>query len=128
MHRTLLLAVSLIYAETMASTPNVDEAVDLARQSQEDKIEAVRKLAEARQTVEDVKTQLSAAEGADLKAWNHAVSLGWPETELKRIGFKEPEKKRRPKKQGATRSRFQSAASPVTRDFNQEDSGSSTGM
>lgn len=128
MHLALLLAVSLFYAETMANTPNVDEAVDLARQSQEDKIEAVRKLAEARQTVEDVKTQLSAAEGEDLKAWNHAVSLGWPETELKRIGFKEPEKKRRPKKQGATRSRSQSAASPVASESNQEDADSSTGL
>lgn len=110
----------------MANTPNVDEAVDLARRSQEDKIEAVRELAEARQTVEDVKAQLSAAEGEDLKAWNHAVSLGWPETELKRIGFKEPEKKRRPKKQGATRSRSQGASSPASSDVTQEGSSSAT--
>lgn len=100
----------LPYAGGMANTPNVDEAVDLARKAQEDRIEAVKKLAESRQTVEDAKEALAEAEAEDLKAWNHAVSLGWTAAELKKIGFKEPEKKRRTKRQSPARGRSRSGS------------------
>lgn len=100
----------LAYAEDMANTPNVDEAVELARQAQEDRIEAVKKLAESRQTVADAKEALAQAEAEDLKAWNHAVGLGWPEAELKKIGFKEPDKKRRTKRQPPARERSRSGS------------------
>lgn len=104
------MGAQLAYAGDMANTPNVDEAVELARQAQEDRIEAVKKLAESRQTVEDAKEALAEAEAEDLKAWNHAVGLGWPEAELKKIGFKEPEKKRRTKRQAPARGRSRSGS------------------
>lgn len=89
----------------MATTPNVEEAVELARQAQEDKITAVKRLAESRQRVEDSKEALTEAEAEDLKSWNNAVGLGWSEAELKKIGFREPERKRRPKRNSGQRGR-----------------------
>ncbi|WP_460744189.1 hypothetical protein, partial [Nesterenkonia halophila] len=84
----------------MATTPpSIDEAVERAQKAQEERVNAVRHLAEAQQTLEDrreeVKRLLTEAEAEELQAWNDAVKAGWSETELRKIGFSDPSKKRR---------------------------------
>lgn len=100
----------------MAKGPSVEEAVERARRSQEDRMSAIRVLAEARQSVTDVCAQtdreradfeariaqrVSDAERDDVKAYNAAVSTGWSADELRKIGFGEPEKKARTRRRNA---------------------------
>ncbi|MEU2201683.1 hypothetical protein [Isoptericola sp. NPDC019482] len=94
----------------MAKTPTPEEAIERARQAQEDRISAIRVLAEARQSVADLREQtarelaelqasidkrIGDAERSDLKAYNAAIAAGWSADELRKIGFPESEKKAR---------------------------------
>ncbi|MFT8396687.1 hypothetical protein [Propionibacterium sp.] len=94
----------------MSKEPSIEEAVDRARRVQEDRINSIRILAEARQgladTREETATELAklqasitervgTAERADVKAYNAAVSAGWTPEELHKIGYAEPDKKKR---------------------------------
>ncbi|WP_245993611.1 hypothetical protein [Xylanimonas allomyrinae] len=94
----------------MAKTPTPDEAIERARRAQEDRIDAIRVLAEARQSVTDVRDEtarelaelqakiaerVGAAERDDVKTYNAALAAGWSVDELRKIGFPEPEKKAR---------------------------------
>ena len=106
------------YARGMATTPTPEEAVERARRAQDRKIDAVRELAQARQQLtnqrkesdrmradleERIKFHMRAVEAADLKAFNAATSAGWTPDELRKIGFPEPEKKRRTRRSTARR-------------------------
>ena len=66
----------------------------------------MRVLAEARQAVTDVRErfahELRTAEDGDAKAYLAAVRAGWSSDELRKIGFDEPEKKRRTRRKTAT--------------------------
>lgn len=100
----------------MAKEPSIEEAVERARRAQEDRITAIRSLAEARQSVTDVREEtdrelaelqariaqrIGDAEREDVKAYNAAVSAGWSPDELRRIGFAEPDKKARARRHAA---------------------------
>lgn len=82
----------------MAKTLTPEEAIDRARKANEDRIEAIRHLAVARQRVADAQAELAAAEKEDLRLYQAAVSRGWTTDELKRIGYEEPAKKQRARK------------------------------
>lgn len=101
----------------MTKLPSVDEAVQRARQAQDSRIESIRALAEARQHVQDVRTdtearvaaiqaeaqqQRSAADSADSAAFTAAVSAGWSIEELRKIGYTNP--KGKPRKRAARKS------------------------
>ncbi|UEJ84630.1 hypothetical protein Bra3105_18365 (plasmid) [Brachybacterium halotolerans subsp. kimchii] len=104
----------------MATTPTPEEAVERARRSQDQRIETVRALAETRQALTDqrdtadreradlearLKDQLREHEAADVKAYGAATSAGWTPEELRKIGFPEPEKKRRARRRTNTSTR-----------------------
>ena len=99
-----------------ANTVNVEEVVERARRVQEDRITAIRALAQARQSVADVREdtareladlqasvaqRVGDAEREDVKAYNAALSAGWSSDELRKIGFAEPDKKVRAKRRAA---------------------------
>ncbi|MBD5788386.1 hypothetical protein IF650_19680 [Cellulosimicrobium terreum] len=102
----------------MAKTLSVDEAIERAKQAQEARIGAIRTVAEARQSVTDVRKEtdrelaelqrkiserVAAAEREDLRAYNAALSAGWTVEELRKIGFPEPDKKLRTRRRAARR-------------------------
>ena len=91
-------------------TPSPEEAVERAQRAHEDRIQSVRTLAimrarlndsasaaaaliaEAQQKAADL---TSSAEIADVQAYDAAIRAGWTDAELKKIGFDQPEKKKR---------------------------------
>lgn len=100
----------------MAKELSIEEAVERAKRAQEDRIVAIRQLAEARQGVADVREETAReladlqasvaqrvgdAEREDVKAYNAALSAGWSSDELRKIGFTEPDKKVRAKRRAA---------------------------
>ena len=110
----------------MAKTLSVEEAKQRARDLQDARIEAIGSLAEAHQNVVDVRAdveqrradferevaaELAAAEREDVKRWNAAIAAGWSVQELKKIGYEEPEKKKRATRKRSAPRRAASAAS-----------------
>ncbi|MEE1619744.1 hypothetical protein [Brachybacterium sp. J153] len=110
----------------MATTPTPEEAVERARRAQDQRIEAVRVLAQARQNLTDeradadrrradleeqIKEGLRRVEAEDVKAFNAATAAGWTLEELRRIGLPEPEKKRRARRRTVARSKAGKSAS-----------------
>lgn len=89
----------------MAKTVSIDEAVERAKQAQDQKIETIRTLAQKRQEVVDVHErfaeELKRAEVEDLHAYQLALKAGWTAADLKKIGFDEPSKKRSPRRRKA---------------------------
>ncbi|NUU08388.1 hypothetical protein [Leifsonia sp. C5G2] len=94
----------------MATQLTPEEAIERARRLQDERLNAVRGVAEARQALVDVREEtdreLSAlqariaerianAEREDVRAYSAAVSAGWTAEELRKIGFSEPDKKAR---------------------------------
>jgi len=94
----------------MARVPTPEEAVERARQAQDKRLKAIQSLAEARQHIVDVREEtereraeleariagrINDAERDDVRAYNAALAAGWSPTELRKIGFSEPEKKKR---------------------------------
>lgn len=122
----------------MANGVSIEELLERARRTQENRISAIRILAEARQHVADVREETARelaelqariaqrvddAERADVKAYNAAATAGWSREELRKIGFAEPDKKTRVRRRAArtpstpatpTASSNASAASPTT--------------
>jgi len=124
--------VSDPYDWSMAKEPTADEAIARARALQDDRLNAIRAVATARQTVADVREATAAelaelqariaqrvadAEREDVRAYNAALSAGWTGDELRKIGFAEPDKKARVAKRTARRvrqaGRPQDAAQPA---------------
>ena len=112
--------------EGMARELSVEEAVQRAQQLQEDRIGAIRGLAEARQNLADARDDaarrlaevqretaelIAAAEREDVKRYAAAQSSGWSADELRKVGYPEPDKKTRVRKRQARKS---PAASPST--------------
>ncbi len=79
---------------------------------------AIRAVAEARQSVTDVREEtdrelaefqrriterIASAEREDVRAFNAALSAGWTVDELRKIGFAEPDKKIRTRRRAAKR-------------------------
>ena len=110
--------------EGMARELSVEEAVQRAQQLQEDRIGAIRGLAEARQNLADVREdaarrladvqretadQIAAAEREDVKQYGAAQAVGWSADELRKVGYPEPDKKTRVRKRQARKSPAASA-------------------
>ena len=102
----------------MAKQPSIEEAVERARRAQSQRLEAVREVATKRQELADLHEETArlmaelqarqaervhAAELADVRAYNAALSAGWSLEELKKIGLGEPEKKTRARRRSARR-------------------------
>lgn len=110
----------------MATTPTPEEAVERARRAQDQRIETVRVLAQTRQELTNerkaadreraelearLKERMREHEAADVKAFSAATSAGWAPAELRKIGFPEPDKKRRVRRKSAGQSKQQASAS-----------------
>lgn len=113
----------------MATTPTPEEAVERARRTQDARIEAVRALAQSRQELADaraksdqeraalesqIKERMREFEALDVKAYSAATSAGWTPEELRKIGFTEPEKKRRVRRRATSKSKQEPSASRAT--------------
>jgi len=72
---------------------DTDRIEAAARALLNDKITAVRVLAEARQKRQDAKTALTDAERGDTTAYAAALKAGWTADELKRVGLDGPTKR-----------------------------------
>lgn len=90
--------------------------MERAQRAQEDRLNAIRTVAQARQILADVreetnqelaelqariKQRIGEAEREDVRAYNTAVSAGWSAEELRKIGFTEPDKKARTRRRAA---------------------------
>lgn len=86
----------------MAKHPSVDEAVERAKRAQDNRIDAVRTLAQAREALTatheqgereiaalraTLAEQDAAARQVDRQAYSRALAAGWTTAELVRIGF-----------------------------------------
>lgn len=122
----------------MATTPTPEEAVERARLAQDQRIETVRKLAQARQELATereeadreranlearIKERAQLFEAADVKAYSAATTAGWTPEELRKIGFPEPEKKRRVRRRSTARSKQQKTAADSTESAASESAG-----
>lgn len=106
----------------MAPELTVEDAVARARQAEERRMDAIKRLAEAQQNVTatqqagtermaQVKREadelLGAAEKENAKRYSDALSAGWTAAELRKIGFRDPKKsshsRRRTSTEGARR-------------------------
>ena len=126
----------------MAKEPTADEAIARAKALQDSRLDAIRAVVQARQSLADVReatarelAELQAriaqrvgdAEREDVRAYNAALSAGWTSEELRRIGFGEPEKKARVRKRAARRqpanAQHPSARTPEQSDTTATDQG-----
>lgn len=104
----------------MAQNIDIDKAMARARQAQEKRLESVRTLATARESLMDLTARQEAemdelrkrhdaergdAEKEDSKAYRAAVRAGWTEAELTKIGFEQTDKIRRSGRSKARRRR-----------------------
>ncbi|WP_407792053.1 hypothetical protein ACR5MH_0010 (plasmid) [Streptomyces sp. L7] len=107
----------------MATQLTPEEAIERARRLQDDRLNAVRGVAEARQRLVDVHDEtarelaelqariaerVAAAERDDVRAYNAALAAGWSGDELRKIGLPEPEKKARAKRRTTPSRRLRS--------------------
>lgn len=103
----------------MAKELSVGEAVERAQRIQEERIGTIRGLAEARQSLADVRESaarrlaeveretaelIAAAEREDVKQYGTAQAAGWSTEELRKVGYAEPDKKIRVRKRQARKS------------------------
>lgn len=103
----------------MATQLTPDEAIERAKRLQDERLNAVRAVAEARQQLVDVReetdrelSELQAriaqrvgdAERDDVRAYSAAIAAGWSAEELRKIGFAEPEKKARARRRAPRKS------------------------
>lgn len=104
------------YDGCMATQLTPEEAVERAQRLQNDRLNAVRGVAEARQQLVDVQEEtareladlqarvaqrIADAEREDVRAYNAAISAGWSADELRKIGLPEPDKKARTRRRAA---------------------------
>lgn len=112
--------------ENMSNIVSVEEAVERAKRAEQDRIEAIRVLATARQSITDARedaarelAELQAhhselqrdAEAADVRAYSAAIKAGWSPDALRDIGFTEPEKKKRVRARSARKPKVAATSS-----------------
>ncbi len=100
----------------MSTEKSIEEIVERAKRVQEDRIVAIRAVAETRQKLTDVRTEtdqelaevqgritarITEAEREDLRAYSASLAAGWSVEELRKIGFTEPAKKARARRRTA---------------------------
>ncbi len=77
----------------MTTNLSPDAAAEAAQRLLNDRVDAVRTLAKARQQRIDARAQLDEAERADAIAYAAAQRAGWSTDELRKVGFEEPGRK-----------------------------------
>lgn len=97
----------------MSKALTVDEALHRAKQLEQNRMTAIQNLATARGNIvaaregadlkraaleNEIAESLASAEREDIATYNAALASGWTETDLRRIGFTEPDKKQRARK------------------------------
>lgn len=120
----------------MATQLTPEEAIERAKRLQDERLNAVRGVAEARQALVDVREEtdrelselqariaerIGNAEREDARAYSAAVSAGWTADELRKIGFSEPDKKARVRRR-ATRKPATRPATDAAPDSSEEPS------
>ena len=110
----------------MSKDVSIEEAVERAKRAEQDRIEAIRQLTTARQSITDVREEtarelaelqahhaelLRDAEAADVRAYSAAVKAGWSAEALRDIGFAEPDKKKRVRARSARKPKVAAASS-----------------
>ena len=106
--------------DCMNAIPSGEEALERAKQAQEERLNAVSDLVTKRQQNADAQehaerrrrdleaelaTLLREAEDADVVAYSRAINVGWTEQELKKIGLPAPAKKTRTKRRAQQRTK-----------------------
>ena len=99
----------------MAKELTIEEAVERAQRAQDGRINAIRELAAARQSLADTREQgermiadvqrkvadlTAEAERDDVRQYAAAQAAGWSADELRKIGYGEPDKKKRTRARG----------------------------
>lgn len=74
------------------ATHDTTDQLDTARGLLESRLDAIRQALTARTEHEHAQAAVKEAETADIKAYRGALSAGWSEQELKKIGLPAPEK------------------------------------
>lgn len=122
----------------MSRVPSPEEVVRRAQLAHDARIESVRALAVARQSVSDaadagverlaavqreVSEAVDAAELDDAKAYAAALGAGWTADELRRIGLAEPAKKKRVAQRRRTTAQRATGTAPQTPEPSAQDQG-----
>ena len=109
----------------MATQPTAEQAIERAQRLQDERLTAVRTVAEAQQSLSDVRDEtarelsdlqariaerIAIAEREDLRAYSAALNAGWSSDELRKIGFAEPDKKARARRRSTRKSPSNTAA------------------
>lgn len=98
----------------MTTTLDTDRIAAAARALLDDKVTAVRTLAEARQKRENAKSALTDAERGDAAAYAAALKAGWTADELKRVGLDAPTRRTPGRPRNARRSTATSTSTTPT--------------
>lgn len=119
----------IVTVGNMTESLSPETAIERARQLQNDRLQAVRAVAESRQALADVRAttdrelealrasiteRIKTAEKEDARSYNAAVKSGWSAEELKRIGFDAPGKTSRGRKRSPRRAASPAAAGGKT--------------
>ena len=86
----------------MANTLDAGALEQRARQLLDSRIDSVRALVSARQTVTELQTKLAEAEREDARLYQAALRGGWTADELRQLGLTEPAKKERVRRRQTT--------------------------
>ena len=93
----------------MALELNPEQTEQKMRELLEARMQSVRSLVTSRQAVTDLRAQLAEAEADDAKRYSSALSDGWSETELRKLGIAPADQKPRARRP-STRGRQPSSA------------------
>ena len=126
----------------MAKELTVEEAVERAQRAQDGRINAIRELAAARQSLADAREEGDAriaqvqrevaestavAEREDVRQYGAAQAAGWSTEELRKIGYPEPDKKKRTRARSGRTPAAQEAPSETAQGDAGGDAGRSDG-
>lgn len=76
----------------MSQNLDLETATARARNLIDTRIESVRALVTARQSLHERRAEVAVAEAEDLKAYRAALSDGWTPDELRKVGLEQPAK------------------------------------
>ena len=94
----------------MAPELDIEQTEQKMRELLEARMQSVRALVTSRQTVTDLRAQLADAEADDAKRYASALSDGWSEVELRKLGITPADQKPRARR-ASTRARQAPATS-----------------
>jgi hypothetical protein len=93
----------------MAPELDIEQTEQKMRELLDARMQSVRALVTSRQSVTDLRAQLAEAEADDAKKYSSALSDGWSETELRKLGITPADQKPRARRT-STRGRQSASA------------------